>query len=86
MATQDTTLDLTDHDGKAGEAAVLFADIAGSTKMYDLLGDSRAKQLIDETLLELRAATARYRGRVVKTIGDEIMCVFADAERGMLAA
>jgi adenylate cyclase len=86
MANQDTTLDLTDHGGKEGEAAVLFADIAGSTKMYDILGDTRAKQLIDETLLELRAATARYRGRVVKTIGDEIMCVFPDAERGMLAA
>ncbi len=86
MATQETTLDLSDHGGKAGEAAVLFADIAGSTKMYDILGDTRAKQLIDETLLELRAATARYRGRVIKTIGDEIMCVFPDAERGMLAA
>lgn len=86
MSNQDTTLDLSNPGGRPGEAAVLFADIAGSTKLYDILGDTRAKQLIDETLLELRAATARYRGRVVKTIGDEIMCVFPDAERGMLAA
>jgi len=88
MANQvnpDPTLDLSGQ-GKPGEAAVLFADIAGSTKLYDILGDTRAKQLIDETLTELRASTARYRGRVIKTIGDEIMCVFADAERGMLAA
>ena len=85
MANQDTTLDLTGQ-GRPGEAAVLFADIAGSTKLYDILGDTRAKQLIDETLMELRASTARYRGRVIKTIGDEIMCVFEDAERGLLAA
>ncbi len=86
MANQDTTLDLSMHDKPAMVAAVLFADIAGSTKLYDILGDTRAKQLIDETLSELRAATARFQGRVVKTIGDEIMCVFRDPERGMLAA
>ncbi|HEX4329934.1 MAG TPA: adenylate/guanylate cyclase domain-containing protein [Burkholderiales bacterium] len=86
MSNQDTTLDLSIHDKPAMVAAVLFADIAGSTKLYDILGDTRAKQLIDETLSELRAATARFQGRVVKTIGDEIMCVFRDPERGMLAA
>ncbi|HEY4373936.1 MAG TPA: adenylate/guanylate cyclase domain-containing protein [Burkholderiales bacterium] len=86
MSNQDTTLDLSIHDRPAPVAAVLFADIAGSTKLYDILGDTRAKQLIDETLSELRAATARFQGRVIKTIGDEIMCVFRDAERGMLAA
>jgi class 3 adenylate cyclase len=85
METQEPTLDLSQQD-TPGAAAVLFADIAGSTKIYDLLGDTRAKQLIDETLMEMRAAAARFRGRVVKTIGDEVMCVFPDAERGMMAA
>jgi class 3 adenylate cyclase len=86
MSNQDTTLDLSTHDKPAPVAAVLFADIAGSTKLYDILGDTRAKALIDETLSEMRAATARFQGRVVKTIGDEIMCVFRDPERVMLAA
>ena len=85
MPNQDTTLDLTQKDRPRG-AAVLFADIAGSTKLYDILGDTRAKQLIDETLMELRGSTARFHGKVVKTIGDEIMCTFPDPERGMLAA
>jgi class 3 adenylate cyclase len=85
MPNQDTTLDLTQRDRPHG-AAVLFADIAGSTKLYDILGDTRAKQLIDETLAELRSSTGRFHGRVIKTIGDEIMCVFPDPERGMLAA
>lgn len=67
-------------------AAVLFADISGSTTLYETLGDTLAKQIIDECLLGMRAATARHRGRVVKTIGDELMCVFPDADSVAVAA
>ena len=66
--------------------AVLFADIAGSTSLYDVLGDTTAKAMIDEALVEMSAVTARHGGRVIKTIGDEIMCVFHDADRGFIAA
>ena len=67
-------------------AAVLFADISGSTTIYETLGDSLAKQMIDECLHDMRTATARHGGRVVKTIGDELMCVFPDADRVAMAA
>jgi class 3 adenylate cyclase len=70
----------------ASEVAVLFADIAGSTRLYEALGDGEAKVLIDEALIALRTITQRHRGRVIKTIGDELMCVFPNAERGFLAA
>ena len=66
--------------------AVLFADVAGSTKLYELLGDARAKAMIDEALAEMSAVTARHGGRVIKTIGDEVMCVFDGADRGFIAA
>ena len=65
---------------------VLFADISGSTKLYDTLGDAQAKRMIDECLDLMREATARYGGRVVKTIGDEVMCVLPDADSACLAA
>lgn len=68
------------------ELAVLFADIAGSTKLYDTLGDDQAKALIDECLGLMRGVISRYEGRVVKTIGDELMCVLPDADSGHLAA
>ena len=68
------------------QVAVLFADIAGSTKLYDALGDTEAKIMIDEALVALQVITQRHRGRVIKTIGDEVMCVFPGAERGFLAA
>ena len=68
------------------EMAVLFADISGSTKLYDTLGDTQAKTLIDECLGIMRGIIARYDGRVIKTIGDEVMCVLPDADSGHLAA
>jgi len=68
------------------EMAVLFADIAGSTRLYDTLGDAQAKLLIDECLELMRGVIGRYAGRVIKTIGDEVMCVLPDADSGHLAA
>ena len=66
--------------------AVLFADIAGSSKLYDTLGDSQAKFMVDECITLMRGVVAQYGGRVIKTIGDEVMCVLPDAESGCLAA
>jgi class 3 adenylate cyclase len=82
MADEKTQID----PNAATELAVLFADVSGSTKLYEALGDTQAKLLIDELLGGMRAVTERHRGRVIKTIGDELMCVFPDAERGFLAA
>lgn len=72
--------------GQPKSVAVLFADIAGSTKLYDTLGDTQAKAMIDECIALMRGITNRYGGRVIKTIGDEVMCVLPDADSGCLAA
>ena len=77
----DRTTEPATPAGLGAQPAVLFADIAGSTKLYEVLGDSEAKRLIDEVLIALTALTKRHGGRVVKTIGDEVMCVFANAEK-----
>ena len=66
--------------------AVLFADIAGSTKLYDTLGDTQAKKMVDECITLMRGIVEQYGGRVIKTIGDEVMCVLPDADSGCLAA
>ena len=66
--------------------AVLFADVAGSTRLYEAVGDSQAKQLIDACIVVLRNVTQNYGGRVVKTIGDEVMCVLPSADAALLAA
>jgi class 3 adenylate cyclase len=67
-------------------AAVLFADICGSTKLYQTLGDAGARTVVEACLTLLRTVVDRYKGRVVKSMGDEIMCVFDTADNGLLAA
>lgn len=64
----------------------MFADITGSTKLYDTLGDERAKAIISSTLNLLKEVIARYKGTVIKTIGDEVMCSFEDGEAATKAA
>lgn len=68
------------------QLSVLFADVAGSTTLYERLGDSMALKLIDQCLDRLRRITAQFNGKVIKTIGDEVMCVFPSADLGMQAA
>jgi class 3 adenylate cyclase len=68
------------------QMAVLFADVAGSTKLYDTLGDARAKELVDECLALMTEVVKKHDGRVIKTIGDEVMCVLSSADNGCLAA
>ena len=65
---------------------VLFADVSGSTRLYEKLGDTEALRAIDRCLERMGRAVISYKGRVIKTIGDEIMAVFDSAEAGMLAA
>lgn len=66
--------------------AVLFADICGSTELYNTLGDTHAKVIVDETMRLMASVVPARNGRVIKTIGDEIMCVFPDADDAVLAA
>jgi class 3 adenylate cyclase len=66
--------------------SVVFADVSGSTSLYETLGDSRAHTLIAECLRQLAAVVAAHHGRVVKTVGDELICVFDSADAGVRAA
>lgn len=70
----------------ARNLTVLFADVAGSTRLYERLGDTEALHAIERCLKRIDRVVASYKGRVVKTIGDEIMAVFESVEDGMQAA
>ena len=71
---------------KTANKAILFADIARSTQLYEKLGDEMAQSLISSVLKILSEVTRRYNGVVIKTIGDEIMCVFDSAVNAVEAA
>lgn len=66
--------------------AVLFADICGSTALYDQLGNEAALNMITGTLNLLKQEVAIHKGTLIKTIGDEIMCTFPNALRAAQAA
>ena len=66
--------------------AVLFADICESTKLYTTLGDNAARVVVNACLSLISGVVDRHHGRVVKTIGDEIMCVFRRADDAVMAA
>jgi class 3 adenylate cyclase len=66
--------------------AVLFADVSGSTKLYEVLGDALALATIGRCVALMSTVCVGHGGRVVKTIGDEVMAVFPAADKAAQAA
>ena len=65
---------------------VLFADITGSTSLFEKSGDARAQQLVDTSIAAMVAKTQENRGTVVKALGDGIMAWFRSADDAIQAA
>ncbi len=68
------------------DVCLVFADVSGSTTLYEKLGDAEALRAVARCVQEMERATAINKGRVVKTIGDEVMALFDSAAQGMQAA
>lgn len=68
------------------ELAILFADICESTRLYESAGDAAAYALNDRSLELMREATLRFRGTVIRTQGDGMLCTFVDAAAAVSAA
>jgi adenylate cyclase len=66
--------------------AVLFADISRSTLLYEALGDLVAQKVVADCLRLLSDLATRHQGRVIKTIGDAVLCVFPGADLAVDAA
>lgn len=65
---------------------VMFADVAGSTAMYDNMGDDLARERISRALDTLISIVKLHDGELVKTIGDEILVYFTDVDQSVFAA
>jgi len=68
------------------ECTIMFADIAGSTRLYDRLGDVLAQETISRSQQRMAAAVHAHGGVVVKEIGDETMSRFPTADQAVAAA
>jgi adenylate cyclase len=71
---------------QASEAAILFADVSGSTKLYETEGNAVAHAAVESCVKLMREKTLAANGRVVKTIGDEVMSSFSSANDAAGAA
>ncbi len=68
------------------EVAILFADVVGSTQLYDQFGDTKASETVAHCLEVMKDATHQFDGTVIKTIGDEVMSTFSTVDDAMSAA
>src|SRR5256886_17155511 len=68
------------------QTTVLFAGVSGSTKLYETAGDAAALTAIGRCIERMRKAAESTGGRVVKTIGDEIMALFPSPDAAAGAA
>lgn len=68
------------------EVAILFADVVGSTQLYDQFGDTKASETVARCLDIMKDATHQFNGTVIKTIGDEVMSTFPTVDDAMGAA
>jgi adenylate cyclase len=68
------------------KATVLFADVSGSTKLYETAGDQAAHGAIARVIASMARAVETDGGRVVKTIGDEVMALFPGPDAAASAA
>ena len=66
--------------------AIVFAALTDAGPLYQAFGDIRALSLITRALIVLEQQVYEYRGRVIKTVGEELLCVFSDASTAAAAA
>jgi class 3 adenylate cyclase len=71
---------------EAGSAAILFADICESTKLYESAGDAEAYQLNGRSLQIMRESTEIAGGTVIRTQGDGLLATFPTARAAFDAA
>lgn len=65
---------------------VVFADVSGSTRLFEGRGDVVARRTIQHVLHCCGNIVASQQGQVVKTIGDEVMATFSRAGAAVQAA
>lgn len=66
--------------------AVMFADIAGTNALYQALGDIQALALITRALVAMEQQVFEHRGQVIKTVGQEMLCLFQECNSAATAA
>ena len=62
---------------------VMFADLTGSTGVFETLGNDAATQAITALTQGIARIVTAHGGRVVKTLGDGVLALFRDAREAV---
>lgn len=68
------------------ERTVLFADLRGSTALFETLGNAEATSVVTHCTTMLARTVSACGGHVVKTLGDGLMAVFEDSSSAFEAS
>ncbi len=64
----------------------MFANIVGSSRLYETMGDEIAKSLVTSTLKQLSDIVIEASGETVRIGGDSVLCRFNEADHAVTAA
>ena len=65
---------------------ILFSDVEGSTRYFEVKGDTKGRLMIDLHNRLIYPVIKRYRGKVIKTIGDGVMASFKSPANALRAS
>lgn len=66
-------------------AAVLLADVVGSTPLYERIGDKAALQQVSDCLDAMREIAARHGGDFIHSKGDDVLSLFERPDAALTA-
>ena len=61
------------------QTTVVFADLMGSTAVFETIGNARASRVVTELTQWIAEVCLAHSGRVIKTLGDGVLAVFPHA-------
>ncbi len=65
---------------------VMFADVSGSTALFEKLGDREAMHAVERCLKRMNRSIDGYTGKTIQIVGDELLASFENAEEACQAA
>jgi class 3 adenylate cyclase len=71
---------------RISDRTVLFADLRGSTALFETLGNAEATSVVTHCVNALTVSVGEHGGHVVKTLGDGLMSVFDEPAQAVATA
>jgi adenylate cyclase len=68
------------------DRTILFADLRGSTALFETLGNAQATALVTQSIARVAQPVVGNGGLIVKTLGDGLMALFDDAKQAVQCA